>query len=94
MYKLLNVDKFETISFDIKNIIKNEINYDISGVLTLNGIAKDIIVKSDISEEKSNILLNGKFSFNLTDFNLEPPSMLFLKVRDQIDITYKIYLKR
>ena len=75
MYKLLNVDKFETISFDIKNIIKNENNYD-------------------ISEEKSNILLNGKFSFNLTDFNLEPPSMLFLKVRDQIDITYKIYLKR
>jgi hypothetical protein len=62
--------------------------------LTLNGISKDIIVKSDISEEKSNILLNGKFSFNLTDFNLEPPSMLFLKVRDQIDITYKIYLKR
>ncbi|WP_266096005.1 hypothetical protein [Aliarcobacter cryaerophilus] len=52
------------------------------------------MVKSDISEEKSNILLNGKFSFNLTDFNLEPPSMLFLKVRDQIDITYKIYLKR
>ena len=94
MYKLLNVDKFETISFDIKNIIKNEINYDISGVLTLNGISKDIIVKSDISEEKSNILLNGKFSFNLTNFNLEPPSMLFLKVRDQIDITYKIYLKR
>lgn len=94
MYKLLNVDKFETISFDIKNIIKNEINYDISGILTLNGISKDIIVKSDIGEEKSNILLNGKFSFNLTDFNLEPPSMLFLKVRDQIDITYKIYLKR
>ena len=94
MYKLLNVDKFETISFDIKNIIKNENNYDISGILTLNGISKDIIVKSDISEEKSNILLNGKFSFNLTDFNLEPPSMLFLKVRNQIDITYKIYLKR
>ncbi len=56
----------KTISFDIKNIIKNENNYDISGVLTLNGISKDIIVKSDISEEKSNILLNGKFSFNLT----------------------------
>ena len=80
--------------YGIKNIIKNEINYDISGLLTLNGISKDIIVKSDIGEEKSNILLNGKFSFNLTDFNLEPPSMLFLKVRDQIDITYKIYLKR
>ena len=94
MYKLLNVDKFETISFDIKNIIKNEINYDINGVITLNGISKKITVKSDISEKNNQIYLDGKFSFNLTDFNLEPPSMLLLTVRNQIDITYKIYLKR
>ena len=27
MYKLLNVDKFETISFDIKNIIKKHVSF-------------------------------------------------------------------
>ncbi|QKJ26876.1 YceI family protein [Aliarcobacter cibarius] len=94
MYKLLNVDKFESTSFEIKSIVKNEINYDINGVITLNGISKKITVKSDISEKNNQIYLDGKFSFNLTDFNLEPPSMLLLTVRNQIDITYKIYLKR
>ena len=94
MYKLLNVDKFESTSFEIKSIVKNEINYDINGVITLNGISKKITVKSDISEKNNQIYFDGKFSFNLTDFNLEPPSMLLLTVRNQIDITYKIYLKR
>ena len=81
MYKLLNVDKFESTSFEIKSIVKNEINYDINGVITLNGISKKITVKSDISEKNNQIYLDGKFSFNLTDFNLEPPSMLLLTVR-------------
>ena len=94
MYELLNTQKFKTISFDITNIIKNETSYDISGVLTLNGITKNITTKSEINENKDIVLLNGKFSFNLTDFNLEPPTMFFLTVRNQIDITYNIELKK
>ncbi|QKF76647.1 YceI family protein [Arcobacter defluvii] len=94
MYELLNEPKFKTISFDIKNIVKNDTNYDINGVVTLNGVSKDITVKSNITEQNNQILFDGGFSFNLTDFNLEPPTMFFLTVRNQIDISYKIDLKR
>lgn len=92
MYELLNIEKYKTISFDIKSIIKNETNYDINGVLTLNGISKNITSKSEISDQNNIILLKGNFSFNLTDFGLEPPKLLFLTVRNQIDITYDIVL--
>ncbi len=74
--------------------VKNGINYDINGVLVLNGVSKDITVKSNITEQNNQILFDGGFSFNLTDFNLEPPTMFFLTVRNQIDVTYKIDLKR
>ena len=94
MYELFNFQKYKNISFDISNIVKNENGYYINGDLTLNGITKNITTNGEIINNKDAILLKGGFSFNLTDFNLEPPSMLFLKVRDQIDITYKIYLKR
>lgn len=94
MYELLNEPKFKTISFDIKNIVRNDANYDINGVVTLNGVSKDITVKSNITEQNNQISFDGGFSFNLTDFNLEPPTMFFLTVRDQIDISYKIDLKR
>ena len=92
MYKLLNVEKFKTISFDIKSITKNETDYEIKGALTLNGVTKNIKAKIIINQQNNEILLNGGFSFNLTDFNLEPPKMVFLTVRNQIDITYNISL--
>ncbi len=92
MYKLLNVEKFKTISFDIKSITKNETDYEIKGALTLNGVTKNIKAKIIINQQNNEILLNGGFSFNLTDFNLEPPTMLFLTVRNQIDISYNISL--
>ena len=94
MYELLNSEKFKTISFDITSIVKNETTYDISGELTLNGITKNITFKSEIINNKDTILLNGGFSFNLTDFNLEPPTMFFLTVRNQIDISYNIQLNK
>lgn len=94
MYELLDSDVHKIISFTIKNIVKNDTNYDINGVISLNGVKKEITVKSDINEQNNQIVMVGNFSFNLTDFNLEPPTLLFLTVRNQIDINYNIELKR
>jgi polyisoprenoid-binding protein YceI len=94
MYELLNFQKYKTISFDISSIVKNDNGYDINGDLTLNGVTKNIITKGEIINNKDAILLKGGFSFNLTDFNLEPPTMFFLTVRNQIDISYNIQLKK
>lgn len=92
MYELLQVEKFKTISFDIRSITKTETDYEIKGALTLNGVTKNIKAKIIINQQNNQISLNGGFSFNLTDFNLEPPTMMFLTVRNQIDITYNISL--
>ena len=94
MYKLLNVEKYKTVTFDITSVVRNGLNYDINGILTLSGVSKEITVKSNIIEENGQIILDGGFSFNLTDFKLEPPTMLVLTVRNQIDIIYKIDLKK
>ena len=92
MYELLKVEKYKSISFDIKNIIKNENGYDINGIVTLNGVSKNITAKTTINKDNNQITLKGGFSFNLTDFSLEPPRMMFLTVRNQIDISYNILL--
>ncbi|MBU0923516.1 YceI family protein [bacterium] len=94
MYELLNFQKYKTISFDISSIVKNDNGYDINGDLTLNGVTKNITTKGEIINNKDAILLKGGFSINLTDFNLEPPTMFFLTVRNQIDISYNIELKK
>jgi polyisoprenoid-binding protein YceI len=90
MYELLNIQKYKIISFDILSVVKNETNYTINGDLTLNGTKRNITVQSNIQELNNQLLLDGDFSFNLTDFKLEPPTLLFLTVRNKIDINYNI----
>ncbi len=93
MYELLQAEKFKTITFDIRSIVKTDVDYEIKGVLTLNGVQKNIKAKISINKQNNQLLLTGAFSFNLTDFSLEPPTMMFLTVRNRIDISYNITLE-
>ena len=93
MYELLQAEKFKTITFDIRSITKVDVDYEIKGVLTLNGVQRNIKAKIFINKQNNQILLTGGFSFNLTDFSLEPPTMMFLTVRNQTDISYNITLE-
>lgn len=93
MYELLQAEKFKTITFDIKSIVKTDVDYEIKGVLTLNGVQKNIKAKISINKQNNQLLLTGGFSFNLTDFSLVPPTMMFLTVRNRIDISYNITLE-
>lgn len=94
MYELLNATKFKTISFDISSINKIENEYELNGSLTLNGITKEISAKTAINEENNSLAFSGGFSINLTDYGMKPPKLLFLTVRNQIDISYNIELKK
>ncbi|PLY10698.1 MAG: YceI family protein [Arcobacter sp.] len=87
MYELLKSSITPTISFNITSITKVEDKYKITGNLTLNSVTKEISSLSTI-KEADGLAMNGDFSFLLTDFGLEPPTMFFLTVRDQIDIKY------
>lgn len=94
MYELLQAKLYPVISFEIIKIVKNEENYTIMGNLTLNGITKLISTDAVISQIDNDINMYGQFSITLSAFGMEPPTMFFLTVRNQIDITYNLhYLK-
>jgi polyisoprenoid-binding protein YceI len=93
MYELLKSSITPTISFTITSIVKVEDKYRITGDLTMNNVTKEINSLSTIGETDG-LTMNGDFSFLLTDFNLEPPTMFFLTVRDQIDIKYNFNFEK
>lgn len=93
MYELLNATKFKTVSFNIDSISQLNEGYLISGTVTLNGVSNKVSTTSRIVEENGALKLNGGFSIKLTEYGMKPPTMFFLTVRDQIDITYNLELK-
>lgn len=90
MHETIDANNHPLISFKFTNIEKNEDFYMISGVLSLNGQNKEIMSKAKIEDFQNNLKIDGNFSFNLTDFGIEPPTLLFLTVRNQIDIAYNL----
>jgi polyisoprenoid-binding protein YceI len=93
MYEVLEVESFSTISFTINKIIKENDTYMLQGVLALHGIKKQMNIKADISKENGTVSLQSQFSIKMTDFGIEPPVMIFLTVRDQIDIDINLNFK-
>lgn len=93
MYELLKSSVNPTISFAITSIVKVEDKYQIIGNLKMNNVTKEISSLATISEENG-VLMSGDFSFNLTDFGIEPPTMFFLTVRNQVDIKYNFNFEK
>ena len=93
MYEALNVKNHTFISFQIKSVQKQGTEYLLKGKLTLNGTQKDIESLVSVVQKEGTLELAGTFSIMMSDFNIEPPTLLFLTVRDQVDIEYTLNYK-
>jgi polyisoprenoid-binding protein YceI len=95
----LNTDKNPYAEFKGDTIIRDslsvsEYNLEAKGNFTVNGISKEITVPAkfyDFGELKK---IKADFELKLSDFNIERPSFLFNKVRDEIKLELIIYLKK
>ena len=94
MYEALFASSQPNIVFTITQVTKNNDAYDIDGVLSLNGQSKPIHSLATISKENNNIALKGSFAINMSDHGVKPPKLLFLTVRNRVDITYEFILKK
>lgn len=90
MYELLNATLHPKVSFEMINVSKTNDEYTVEGNLTLNGVTTPVSSKVVIKEEGNKINLFGNFSILLSSYGMKPPKLLFLTVRDQIDITYSL----
>ncbi|WP_375725075.1 YceI family protein [Arcobacter sp. KX21116] len=87
MYEVLRSSVCPKILFTIIAIEKAGDKYKITGNLKMNKMTHQITTLATITQNDK-ININGDFSINLTDFDIEPPTMFFLTVRNKIDIKY------
>jgi len=93
MYESMNSELHKSVSFYILRVEKLENNYEIHGYIVLNGVKKEIKSMATIVKIEDSLRVSGTFSIKMSDFSIEPPTLLFLSVRDQVDITYNLNYK-
>ena len=93
MHEALEVTKYPQIIVDIQSVLKIEDAYKLDGTVTLHGVTKALSTIAQINKSENGLAINGSFSVNTTGHGMKPIKLLFLTVRERVDITYDLLLK-
>ena len=100
-YKALNTDKYSSISFtagsaSIKPDGHSGYILTTRGKLTISGVTKDVLltVNGIVNADRS-ISYSGSYALKMTDYNVEPPSIMFgaIKTGNNLVIKFNLVLK-
>lgn len=94
MRDTLNIEKYLKATFNIDEVKKSEKNYILKGIMDLHGVKKEVEFSSEIKEQKDRVLMSGSGSILMSDFDITPPKLLFLSVRDLVDLSFDIELTK
>lgn len=90
MHETLESDKFEEMAYTIRSVTKQESgNYSIDGELNLHGVSKPVSFEGEITNSEESVVIRAKSSVLFSDFDVEMPCLLFMCVRDQVDLFIK-----
>jgi polyisoprenoid-binding protein YceI len=98
----LEVQQYPLIRFDSTGIEKierpqspeNLWQITVRGRLGLHGVQRDVIVPVRLLYQTNKITVQGNFRFDLQDFNIRVPALLFLKAGNQVDVEFRMVGER
>ena len=78
------------VRFISSKIEKIDDGFNVVGNLSFHGITKEFTIPVSLIQDDKRIIVESDFSIMLTDFKIRRPSLLTIKIRNQIDI--KVFL--
>ena len=78
------------VRFISSKIEKVDDGFNVVGNLSFHGITKEFTIPVSLIQDDKRIVVESDFSIMLTDFKIRRPSLLTIKIRNQIDI--KVFL--
>ena len=89
--RVLDALKFPNVIFRSTDINQENGQIRIDGIMNFHGIEKDINISAKVVQLDGSIKLSGKLSVYLTDFLVDRPSLLTMKVDDEINLEFELF---
>ncbi|MGB5507057.1 MAG: YceI family protein [Sulfurovum sp.] len=78
--------KYPVAKYTFKDVVKSDNGYIVNGILYFHGVKKPLVIQAKIMKSNKKVNFKGTSSFLMSSYDVKPPKMLFLTVRDQIDL--------
>jgi polyisoprenoid-binding protein YceI len=82
--------KYPNITFNSKSIKQEGNKLSVEGTLNFHGVNKDIAFVAEKTGDKNKIQVTGGFEIKMTDFKIDPPSLMAIATDDEIKIKFSI----
>ncbi len=92
MYETLETEKYPLATYTLDHVtMVGDSDYTLHGELTLHGVKKEVIFTGNIEEKPDTITIDARSLILMSDFNIEPPCMLFTFIcaRNELDLSFK-----
>ncbi|TGM37701.1 YceI family protein [Leptospira biflexa] len=95
--EILGYPESQSIQVKVESIHQSKTNdssYSIKGKLVIHGKSKDFVTDVSVQVLESGFLqVDGTLVVRFSEFDLENPSLLFLKAKDEIQVKYRFELR-
>lgn len=99
MYNTLNVEEHPFAeftgsldsSFD-RNSSEPQ-NVTVSGEFTIHGVTNEKTIDGILQKQEDDLLLEAEWIMDITEYNIEPPGILFYRVRDEMEVLIEAKLQ-
>ena len=85
--------KFPKVAFASRSVKRDGAGYIVAGDLTFHGVTRPVEMRVVPGEAKDRITITGSFSIKLSEFGVKPPSLLFVKTRDEMTLRFDLSAK-
>ena len=89
--RVLDALQFPNVIFKSTSINQEDGQIIIDGIMNFHGIEKNINISAKVIQLDGAVQLSGKFSVYLTEFLVDRPSLLTMKVDDEINLEFELY---
>ena len=88
MIEVIDGIKFPQISFGSTSVVQEGMTLNVEGNLTFHGIARPISFKATQKRNGNQIIITGDFEVKMTDYSIDPPSLMGISCKDWIKLTF------
>jgi len=86
--EVLDAIKYPSVKFTSQTIVQNGDSLLINGNLTFHNVTKSLTIKAERKGEGKKIRVDGSFDINMTEYDVEPPSLMGLKTKEEITLSF------
>lgn len=100
MYRTLNISDHPFAEFTgsldppLNPDAENEQMVTAAGEFTLNGVTRQVQIEGTLRSESDQLHLHAEWTLNITDYNIEPPGILFYRVNEEQEVRIEAALTR